>query len=315
MTRLVHPRASSSPRFYALIDGNNFYVSCERLFDPSLEHRPVVVLSNNDGCVIARSPEAKALGIAMGEAAFLRKAFFRQNNVISLSSNFTLYGDMSARMMSVLSRFSPEVEVYSIDECFLGFTAQSPRDLVGLASELRRTVRRWTGIPTCVGLGRTRTLAKAANRLAKKNPALNGICLLGTEAEIERALAGIDVGDVWGIGRKSARFLNERGILTALQLARMPDAWVRKNLRVTGLNTAMELRQIPCLDLDLAPSPAKSLVCSRSFGAPVRDRESLCEALSSFVHRAGERLRAKGLLAGTIQTFVGTSRHRPGPQH
>ena len=307
--------AAQSRDFFAMVDCNNFYVSCERVFQPALEGKPVVVLSNNDGCVIARSNEAKALGIAMGEPAFKRKSFFEGNGVRIFSSNYALYGDMSARVMQVLAGFSPEVEIYSIDESFLLFRAMRPDRLVQIADDIRRTVHKWTGIPVCVGIARTKTLAKVANRLAKKTPASNGVWLLDEAQDIERQLAKIDVGDVWGIGRRYSRFLKASGIDTADKLERAPRDWVKKHLTIAGLHTVLELGQIPCIAFEEAPPPAKSLVCSRSFGARIAELESLEEALSAYVQRAAEKLRAKRLLAGVVQVFAETSRFHPDPQY
>lgn len=306
---------NKSRDFYAMVDCNNFYVSCERVFEPALEGHPVVVLSNNDGCVIARSNEAKALGVAMGEPAFKRKAFFAANRVRVFSSNYTLYGDMSARVMQVLDSFSPDVERYSIDESFLLFKATDRDTLLKIAHDIRRTVLQWTGIPVCVGLARTKTLSKIANRIAKKSPESKGVWMLDEPGDIEQQLARVDVGDVWGIGRRYARFLKASGISTALKLEQAPQDWVKKHLTVAGLHTKLELGQIPCIPFEENPAPAKSLVCSRSFGARISDKSSLEEALSSYVQRACEKLRAKKLLAGAVHVFVETNRFHDDPQH
>lgn len=298
--------------FYLMVDCNNFYASCERVFDPSLEGRPVVVLSNNDGCVIARSGEAKALGVAMGEPAYKREDFYVRHGVRVLSSNYALYGDMSARVMRTLGLFSAEAEVYSIDECFLRLSGLDSRSLVDTAREIRATVDKWTGIPVGVGIARTKTLAKIANRLAKRG---DGVRLLEDEDDIDRALQGTEPGDVWGIGRRSARFLAACGVRTALDLKRRPDDWVRRNLTVTGLRTVLELRQTPCIALEDAPPPARSLVCSRSFGRRVESLASLEEAVSAYVQRAAEKLRRKDLVAGAVQVFLETNRFQPDPQH
>lgn len=306
---------SVSRDFYAMVDCNNFYVSCERVFNPALEGKPVVVLSNNDGCVIARSNEAKALGIGMGEPAFKRQNFFVQHGVKVHSSNYALYGDMSARVMRVLARFSPAIEIYSIDESFLFFQSITNESLLEIGHDIRRTVLKWTGIPVCVGIARTKTLSKIANRLAKKTPSSNGVWLLDGHKDIEACLDMVEVGDVWGIGRKYAIKLRERGIDTALKLERLPRDWVKKHLTSAGLNTVLELGQIPCIPLEENPAPAKSLVCSRSFGTRVSDLASLEEALSSYVQRAAEKLRAKRLLAGAIQVFIETNRFQSDPQY
>jgi len=299
--------------FYLMVDCNNFYASCERVFNPSLADKPVVVLSNNDGCVIARSNEAKALGVVMGEPAYKREAFFRQSGVHAFSSNYALYGDMSARVMRILADFSAEAEVYSIDECFLLLRGLSSASLLRTAREIRRTVREWTGIPVCVGIARTKTLAKIANRLAKKDG--DGVRLLEDEEDIDRVLSGLETGDIWGIGRRSARRLCACEVHTALDLKRRDDDWVRRHLTVTGLRTVLELRQFPCIALEDAPSPARSLVCSRSFGTRIESLASLEEAVSAYVQRAGEKLRRKGLVAGAVQVFLETNRFQPGPQY
>ena len=302
-------------RFFAMVDCNNFYVSCERVFDPSLEGRPVVVLSNNDGCVIARSGEAKALGIGMGEPEFKRRAFFARHGVRVFSSNYALYGDMSARVHRVLARFTPEVEPYSIDECFLLLPDRDPERLVAVARKIRRTVVRWTGIPVCVGLARTKTLAKVANRLAKQHPGAGGVWLFDDPAGIEAELARFDVGEVWGIGRRSAARLRRAGVLTALDLTRRPRDWVRKKLTVCGLRTMLELQSIPVIPLELAPPPAKSIACSRSFGVRMTALPALEEALSAYVQRAAEKLRSRRLAAGAVQVFVTTARLSPDRQY
>jgi DNA polymerase V len=248
----------------------------------------------------------------MGEPAHLRRDFFARHGVRVFSSNYALYGDMSARIMRILAGFAPNTEVYSIDECFLRVRGLDSPALLDLARAIRRTVGDWTGIPVGVGLARTKTLAKVANHLAKQG---DGVRLLEDETDIDAVLARTDPGGIWGIGRKSARYLSARGVQTALDLKRQPDDWIRRHLTVTGLRTALELRQIPCIDLEDPPPPARSLVCSRSFGVLVESLESLEEALSDFVQRAGEKLRRKGLLAGAVQVFLETNRFQPGPQH
>ncbi len=297
--------------FYTMVDCNNFYVSCERVFAPALEGRPVVVLSNNDGCVVARSDEAKALGIQTGEAVFKREDFYVRHGVRRLSSNYALYGDMSARVMQALARFAPEIERYSIDESFLRPGPRPPAALLALAADIRRTVRQWTGIPVCVGLARTKTLAKLANRIAKKMPGGDGVRLLAEAEDIAACLAQTAAGDIWGIGRRHARFLAEQGIATARQLARAPREWVRRHLAVTGLRTVLELNGEPCIPFEENPPPARSLMCSRSFGERVADPGSLEEALSTHVQRAAEKLRRRGLVAGAVQVFLETSRFPP----
>jgi DNA polymerase V len=301
--------------FFALVDCNNFYVSCERVFDPKLVNMPVVVLSNNDGCVIARSNEAKALNIPMGAPAFRFKNCFNQNKVRVFSSNYSLYGDMSSRVMTTLAHFCPDIEIYSIDESFLFFKSTDPARLMNIGRAIRKTVFAWTGIPVSVGFARTKTLAKIANRLAKKNPGTNGICVLDTPTQIHDGLSRTAIGDIWGIGRQYEKFLHSKRIRTASDLVAMPHTWVQKHLKITGLHTVLELDQIPCIPLEQAPPPPKSLVCSRSFGTGVADIESLQEALASYVVRAGEKLRRKELTTGCVHVFLATNRFRPEPQY
>lgn len=304
-----------APIFFAMVDCNNFYVSCERAFNPSLEGVPVVVLSNNDGCVIARSSEAKALGVGMGEPEFKRRSFFARHGVRVFSSNYALYGDMSARVHRVLSRFTPEVEPYSIDECFLLLPCRDPERLVSLAHEIRRTVGQWTGIPVCVGLARTKTLAKVANRLAKQRAESGGVWLFDDPAGIKAELARFDVEDVWGIGRRNAAKLRRAGVHTALDLTRRTRDWVREKLTVCGLRTMLELQDIPAIPFEDAPPPARSITCSRSFGVRMTALPPLEEALSTYVQRAAEKLRSRRLVAGAVQVFVTTARLSPDRQY
>lgn len=301
--------------FYAMVDCNNFYASCERVFNPALEGKPIVVLSNNDGCVIARSNEAKALGVGMGEPAFKCKAFFARHGISVFSSNYTLYGDMSARVHRVLSHFSPDIEHYSIDECFLLLDGHSRDKLVALAQEIKSTVHRWTGIPVCVGLAKTKTLAKVANRLAKKRPEANGVWMLDNPTQIEQELDLLEVGDVWGIGRRSARELQQSGVNTALELTRRTHDWVKEKLTVCGLRTVMELQGISAIPLEEVPPTARSITCSRSFGTRVTELSGLEEALSAYTQRAAEKLRSRGLQAGAVQVFIATARHSEDRQY
>lgn len=300
-------------RNFALADCNNFYVSCERVFDPSLRGVPVVVLSNNDGCVIARSPEAKAIGVAMGEPAFKREGFFKHHGVRVLSSNYALYGDMSERVMVTLAASAPKAEIYSIDEAFL--------DLEGIPSPhqhchaLRLRVKRWTGIPICIGIGPTKTLAKIANNIAKKHPKFDGVFDITDHPNFEGILDWLPVGDIWGIGRQSVKKLERHGVKTALDFASRDDDWIRKQMSVTGLMTAMELRGVPCHELELEPSPRKAVLCSRSFGRPVSSKEEMLEAVSAYVARAAEKLRNEGSVAGLIRVFLLTNPHKMERQY
>ena len=292
---------------FALVDCNNFYASCERVFDPTIARRPVIVLSNNDGCVIARSDEAKALGFKMGDPYFRVRPLADRHGVAVFSSNYALYGDMSRRVMQTLEQFAPEVEIYSIDEAFLDLAGFAGERLDGLARDIRRTVARWTGIPVSVGIGPTKTLAKAANHLAKKDPAAAGVWLIATEQARRDALARLAVGDVWGIGHRWAAFLEGHGIGTALAFSEQPDHWIRTHLNVVALRTAAELRGTPCIPLELAPAPRQGLCVSRAFGRKLADYEPVKEALIAYVTRAGEKLRRERLLARHMQIFLHTS--------
>ncbi|MHB8810879.1 MAG: Y-family DNA polymerase [Desulfobulbaceae bacterium] len=301
---------------FALVDCNNFFVSCERLFQPKLEGRPVVVLSNNDGCIIARSNEAKALGIAMGAPYFRNRGLIEHHGVKVFSSNYALYGDLSQRVMAILQQSEPEVEIYSIDEAFLHLPKNATASLREQGLTLRRRIKQCVGIPVSVGMGPTKTLAKIANRIAKKNPVHDGVFDLTACGDLDRLLAGIPVEDIWGIGRHHAEKLNQQGVFTALDLKNRDDEWIRRRLTVTGLRTVMELRGVSCIAMDQAPVPRKSVICSRSFSKPVSSLTDLGEAVSCYVSTAAEKLRDEGLAAGNLHVFVRTSPHRPDlPQH
>jgi DNA polymerase V len=301
-------------RVFALVDCNNFYASCERLFRPELQGRPIVVLSNNDGCIVARSNEAKALGIAMGTPYFKSRAVIERHGVQVFSSNYALYGDLSRRIMAVLQEMEPEVEVYSIDEAFVPLSG-NPN-----SAEYGRTIRarlaQCVGIPVSIGIAPTRTLAKIANRFAKKDPGYGGVVDLAAAGNCDEFLAQVDVGAVWGIGRRSATKLYGRGICNALQLRDSDDTWVRKQLTVTGLRTVLELRGIACIPADSVHATRKSIISSRSFGSPVRARSDLREALATHVAIAAAKLRAQHSVAGAIQVFFQTNHFKKeAPQH
>jgi DNA polymerase V len=293
----------TNKKISALVDCNNFYVSCERVFNARLEGVPVVVLSNNDGCAISRSEEAKALGIPMGAPMFKFKNEIRQHGIQIISSNYTLYGDMSARVMSTLSEYAPEMEIYSIDEAFLSLEG-IPGDLTECAVKIQTAVKKNTGLPVSIGIGETKTLAKAANKIAKKNKQLNGI--LNIQGRKDHWLATLPVSDIWGIGRQYTRFLNTQGIQTALDFLQAPEAFIKKTMTVSGLRTQMELKGISCLGLEEIPDP-KTIVRSRSFGHTLREWEPIHEAVSEFCARAGEKLREYGLAAMNIQVFIETN--------
>ncbi len=297
---------NSRQPLWALVDCNNFYASCERLFRPDLADRPVVVLSNNDGCIVARSREARVLGIPMGMPEFKARHLLQQHDVAVFSSNYALYGDISARVMAALEHVCPQVEQYSIDEAFLRLDGALIPNLAEMAHTLRETVRQWTGITVSVGIAPTRTLAKLANHLAKQS---SGVSILtGCEPDFEDVLRAFPVRDVWGVGSRHAQKFYGVGINSAWELRQASDIWLRKNLTVTGWKTAMELRGTPCIDED-ERHIRRTLVSSRSFGKCVHDLSALEQAVSTFTVRAAERLRRHKLVAGGIIVHIRTSRH------
>ncbi len=316
MPPALYSRPAGPPRrLFALVDGENFYCACERLFRPDLHGRPVAVLSNNDGCVVARSEEVKALGVKMGAPYFRVRERLEAVGTVVFSSNYALYADLSARVMAVLRRFTPRAEVYSIDEAFLVFpTPPDPHrahaELTALAREVRRAVLRATGIPVRVSVAPTKTLAKVgsvhAKRLARRGEepavALHGL----PPHALDAVLAATPVGDVWGVGRAYGRRLLGLGVTTAKDLRDRPDAWVRQHLRVTGLRTVLELRGLSCIPLEEAPPPRKSMVRSRSFGRPVTALAEVREAVATHASRACETLRREGLAARAVQVFLNT---------
>ena len=296
---------------FALVDCNNFFVSCERVFAPHLEGRPVVVLSNNDGCIIARSNEAKALGIAMGEPLFKARGEIRRHNIQVYSSNYPLYGDMSARVMSALEAFSPAIELYSIDEAFLNLAGFEKRGLEAYGQDIRATVKRWTGIPVSVGIAGTKTLAKIAGHVAKKSPAANGVFSIDDEATKRRVLGEIPVGEIWGIGRRWAKMLNTYAIQSALDFHDTPEPWVRQRMGVIGARTLLELRGTACLDLESQTPDKQTIRVSRSFASPVESRAVMRESVAAFAARAAEKLRRGGLVCAVVTVFARTNRFGP----
>jgi DNA polymerase V len=292
---------------FALADANNFYVSCERVFRPSLEGRPVVVLSNNDGCVIARSNEAKALGFAMGDPYHLNQEKLTAHGVAVFSSNYALYGDMSRRVMDTLGAFTPEVEIYSIDEAFLNLAGFERRGLTDYARLIRATVKRDTGIPVSIGIGPTKTLAKIANYLAKARPESGGVCDL-SEVDVDSVLASIEVGEVWGVGPRWAAWLEDQGIATALDLKHADPKAIRRKMTVVGERLVYELNGRSCLPLELVTPLRQGLMVSRSFGQTLTALQLIKEALIQFVGRAAEKLRRQQLIAGQVMVFVTTNR-------
>ena len=299
--------SSSQTKIFALLDCNNFYASCERLFRPELSNKPVVVLSNNDGCIIARSNEAKKLGLGMGVPYFKYESLIRRHGVTVFSSNYALYGDISQRVMDTLMQLEPEVEVYSIDEAFISLPRGRHVDLNGYAHALKATIYKYTGMPVSIGLGPTKTLAKIASRFAKKDPAAQGVFNITDHQNLDRLLAGVDIRDVWGIGRRHGARLENQGVRTALQLKNCSDAWLKKTLTITGLRTAMELRSIPCIGLEETPPAKKSIATSRSFGTPVGSLTDLQEAVATYTTQAALKLRNARLLTGVLHVFLRTN--------
>ncbi|GAA0238050.1 translesion error-prone DNA polymerase V subunit UmuC [Castellaniella daejeonensis] len=308
-------QAHRPPPRIALIDGNSFYCACERVLRPSLEGKPVIVLSNNDGCAIARTAEAKAMGIPMG-APWFSIRHLQARGLVAISANFALYGDMSDRMMRVIGQFSPAQEIYSIDECFLDLTGL-PGTGREIGTRIRQRVLRWVGIPTCVGIGATKTLAKLANHLAKSLPRLQGVCDLSglNHAGLLRAIRHVPVGDVWGVGRRLAPSLEASGIRTAADLARADRHELRRRYSIVLAKTARELCGEPAIGWEDAPSPKQQIMSTRSFGRPVRDLTELEQAVSLFTSRAAEKLRQQHSHASVVQVYIRTSRFRTGPWH
>ena len=309
---------------YALVDGNNFYVSCERLFRPDLVGRPVVVLSNNDGCAIARSNEAKALGIVMGAPWFQIRHFVESDGLVALSANFALYGDLSDRMMSLAAGLGPKQEIYSIDESFIDLTGVRG-NLVERSFKIRARILQWVSIPCCIGIAKTKTLAKLANHVAKTAERKQGIypdklmqvCNFSdlSAEEFEGVLAATPVGDVWGIGRRIKAQLNEGGIQTALDLSRLDTATVRSKWSVVLERTVRELQGTSCIELEDAPAAKKEIACTRSFGQPITELSDLNEAVTHFASRAAEKLRKQGSTTLQVMCFVRTSPFRKDPQY
>ena len=293
-------------KIFALIDCNAFYVSCERVFNPKLNNRPVVALSNNDGCIISRSKEAKALGIKMGVPLFKVKDIVEKEKVVVFSSNYTLYADMSRRVMNIISSSSPYTEIYSIDEAFVELSSL-PIDYESYAHQLRQTILQHTGIPVSIGIASTKTLAKVANHKAKKDDSLNGVCSLVNYNNIDRILELTEVGDVWGVGRRLSKKLINHGIHNAKLLKNCSDSWIRKMMSVNGLKTITELRGISCIPLEEYSMTRKSCCTTRSFGKLLTNLEDIEQAVTTFARRAAERIRSESLAASCVSVFVRTN--------
>ncbi len=291
-----------------LVDCNSFYVSCERLFNPKIRKKPVVVLSNNDGCIISRSNEAKALGIKMGEPYFKAKNIIVKNKVEVFSSNYSLYGDLSRRVMRTLKRFNTEIEVYSIDEAFIDLSNFPDSEVEKVGREIRQTVLQWTGIPTSIGIAKTKTLSKVANHIAKKKQ--SGVTsLIGIE-NLDPILEKVEINDVWGVGRQLTKFYQKNGIYNAKQLKNKSNTWIKKCSNVLSSRTAMELRGVPCIDLETTQTKRKSCVVSRSFGKRIESFQELKEAIANYCLNASEKIRSESLVAKAITVFVRTSPFR-----
>lgn len=293
---------------FGIMDCNNFYASCERVFNPALNGKPIVVLSNNDGCVIARSNEAKALGIKMGVPAYQIKDLVSSHEVSVFSSNYTLYGDMSGRVMSILAGLAPELEVYSIDEAFINL--DGIQDIQLLGTKIVNKVTCGTGIPVSLGIAPTKTLAKVANKFAKKYPAYNRLCIIDTEEKRIKALKLTDITDVWGIGRRQATKLEKQRVKTAYDFTQLPGSWIRKNMTIVGERTWKELRGISCIDMESAP-PAKKQICtSRSFGKMLTDIDTMAEAIATHASTCAKKLRQQKSYAMSLMVFIHTNNFR-----
>ena len=295
---------------FALVDCNNFYASCERVFQPNLRNVPIVVLSNNDGCVIARSNEAKALGVPMGAPAFKFKELFEKNNIRVFSSNYALYGDMSHRVMTLLSTYSPDIEIYSIDEAFLQFKGFDLFELQSYAKGIKKAVDKGTGIPVSIGIAPTKALSKVANRIAKKYPKeTGGVYIIDSEEKRIKALKWLAISDVWGIGRKHSIRLNSYKVLTAYDFTELQDDWVRKHLSVVGLRLKHELEGKPTLSLETVQTK-KAIATTRTFDRMHTDFESIKERVSTFAVSCAEKLRKQGSCTTIVMVFLHTNWHR-----
>jgi DNA polymerase V len=295
----------------ALIDVNNFYVSCERVFNPKLENKPVVVLSNNDGCAISRSNEAKSLGIKMGIPFFQIKDMVNSDKLIALSSNYTLYLDMSDRVMTLLSKFSPDQEIYSIDESFLDLTSFKSKDLIKYGQQIKTKIKQWTGLPISIGIGSTKTLSKLANHIAKKHPSFKGVCNLNVmdQDTLDTWMSHISVNEVWGVGRSLAPKLNQLGIISVLDLKLADPDYIRQQFSIVLEKTVRELNGVMCIELKDVEEPNKEIMVSRSFGRRVNNKQELIEAITSYTSRAAERMRKQDSVASSLYVYIRTSPH------
>jgi DNA polymerase V len=313
-------QAGQTQQLFALVDVNNFYVSCERVFAPKLEDVPMVVLSNNDGCAVARSAEVKALGVKMGTPWFQMKELAKQHGIQAYSSNYTLYGDMSSRVVEVLKKFTPSLEVYSIDESFLAIETvlKQYADPTSLGQVIKTAVRDTTGLPVCVGIGASKTLAKLANHLAKKNPQFAGVCDISSmpKPALYQWMAETPVGEVWGIGGKTAKKLKELKIHSVFDLVQISPQSMRQQFGVVMERICYELRGVSCLQLEEVAPAKQQIISSRSFGKPVTSLEEVAESVATHAARGAEKLRSQKSVTGALTVFVQTNPHKPfEPQH
>jgi DNA polymerase V len=295
---------------YAHVDCNNFYCSCERVFNPTLEGRPVIVLSNNDGCAISRSDEARALGIGMAAPAFIMSKFLEQHQVAVFSSNYTLYGDMSQRIMDSLSLFAPKIELYSIDEAFLDLSEMRRTDLRQLGFDIRKTIKKNLGIPVSVGIGATKTLAKMANRHAKKHHKKASVFWAANPALVGEMLSSTPVEDIWGIGHQYALLLSRSGFKTAAEFMQAPEEWIRNNLSVVGHRLLFELRGIPSIAWETGRPVRQNICTSRSFGRRIADKAGIAEAMANYAASCAGKLRADQTCCRSLQVFIQTNPHK-----
>ena len=300
---------------FALVDCNNFYASCERVFQPQWEGKPVVILSNNDGCVIARSNEAKTLGIPMGAPAFQYKDIFAREKIKVFSSNYPLYGDMSSRVMKILERYTPDIEIYSIDEAFLQFKGFEHFDLDAEGRAMKKQVQQWTGIPVSVGIAPSKALAKIANKIAKKySEKTGGVYVMATDEQRVKALKWTNVKDIWGIGRRHAKRLEAQGVKTAYDFSNLPDSWIRKHMSVLELRLKKDLLGLPYIQLDDQPSAKKSIATTRSFQNNLREFWEIEERITTYATSCAEKLRQQKSSCTALMVFVRSNPHKAGSE-
>ncbi|MCD4651518.1 MAG: Y-family DNA polymerase [Candidatus Cloacimonetes bacterium] len=307
---------SKAQKVFALVDCNSFYASCERVFRPDLKGKPIGVLSNNDGCIVALSHELKKLGIQRGVPAFKIRNETVRHKITLFSSNYALYGDLSARVMSILSQFTPELEIYSIDEAFLSLTGfAEDSNLLAYGREIKETVEKCTGVPISVGIATTKTLAKIANHVAKKYRKFNGVFNLAGHPQMRKVLESISVKDIWGVGFRYSKMLNKRGIFNAWELSIQPDMWVLEKMTIIGMRTIRELRGEPCIELDMIQEPKKGIVSSKSFSKPVTNKQELYEAVAQYTVCALDKLRRQSSVAHDIMVFLTTNPFKDESQY